>query len=480
MKPTFPVFSSFPRSGIFAGLTLGYMSLDMTQLTILSTSGNATQQAYAKKIMPVRRNGHQLLTTLLLVNMIVNETLPVIADPVLGGGVQAVVVSTVLIIIFAEIIPQSICSRYGLLVGAKAARMTQILIYVAYPVAKPVSLLLEKILGSHNGIIYRKAELRELLNLHAMAGMHGGDLLTGTVHMAQGALDLQDKSVFAHMTPIESVFMLEDTTKLDYEVLSKVVQSGHSRIPVYHSVEVPDLTGVGKTRKIKKILGTMLVKNCVLLDPEDATPIMSIPMSTLLTTVPQDQPLLDMLNAFREGRSHMALVSRRKRLPNVDETDIDEQSMIENAAGGLRERIRKKLAGSETSDSSDDEEDLEKGEQLSKKIEKKKSKRDLKKEKREAEREKAEAERLETKKEGQGVPGDAFLEPKTVDKLMGDIEGETIGIITLEDVLEELIGNEIEDECEFALILRSSTRRVFPLLSDAPFHLSSPSPRRST
>lgn len=70
------------------------------------------------------------------------------------------------------------------------------------------------------------------------------------------------------MTPIESVFMLEDTTKLDYEVLSKVVQSGHSRIPVYHSVEVPDLTGVGKTRKIKKILGTMLVKNCVLLDPE--------------------------------------------------------------------------------------------------------------------------------------------------------------------------------------------------------------------
>lgn len=40
---------------------------------------------------------------------------------------------------------------------------SQILIYVAYPVAKPVSLLLEKILGSHNGIIYRKAELRELV-----------------------------------------------------------------------------------------------------------------------------------------------------------------------------------------------------------------------------------------------------------------------------------------------------------------------------
>jgi metal transporter CNNM len=62
--------------------------------------------------------------------MIVNETLPVIADPVLGGGIQAVVASTALIIIFAEIIPQSICTRYGLLVGAKAAPLTQILIYV--------------------------------------------------------------------------------------------------------------------------------------------------------------------------------------------------------------------------------------------------------------------------------------------------------------------------------------------------------------
>jgi metal transporter CNNM len=30
--------------------------------------------------------------------MIVNETLPVISDPVLGGGVQSVVVSTVLIV----------------------------------------------------------------------------------------------------------------------------------------------------------------------------------------------------------------------------------------------------------------------------------------------------------------------------------------------------------------------------------------------
>lgn len=82
------------------------MSLDMTQLAILSTSGSPKQRKEAMAIMPLRRSGHRLLVSLLLTNMIANEALPVISEPVLGGGVQAVVVSTVLIIIFAEIIPR--------------------------------------------------------------------------------------------------------------------------------------------------------------------------------------------------------------------------------------------------------------------------------------------------------------------------------------------------------------------------------------
>lgn len=56
------------------------------------------QREYAKKIIPVRHNGHLLLVSLLLANMVVNETLPVISDEVLGGGISAVAVSTVLIV----------------------------------------------------------------------------------------------------------------------------------------------------------------------------------------------------------------------------------------------------------------------------------------------------------------------------------------------------------------------------------------------
>lgn len=57
-------------SGIFAGLTLGYMSLDETQLQVLSSTGTEKQREYARKIIPIRKDGHLLLTTLLIANMV--------------------------------------------------------------------------------------------------------------------------------------------------------------------------------------------------------------------------------------------------------------------------------------------------------------------------------------------------------------------------------------------------------------------------
>ena len=56
------------------------------------------QRKYAEKILPIRKNGHLLLITLLLANMVVNEALPVISEPVFGGGIVSVAASTVLIV----------------------------------------------------------------------------------------------------------------------------------------------------------------------------------------------------------------------------------------------------------------------------------------------------------------------------------------------------------------------------------------------
>ena len=61
------------------------------------------------------------VATLIYSNVVVNETLPIVFDSVLGGGWPAVVLSTALIVIFGEIIPQAACVRYGLPIGAKCS-----------------------------------------------------------------------------------------------------------------------------------------------------------------------------------------------------------------------------------------------------------------------------------------------------------------------------------------------------------------------
>jgi Mg2+/Co2+ transporter CorB len=88
--------------GIFAGLTIGLMSLDATNLSILIASGTPHQKKYAARIEPIRKNTHLLLVTLLLANTVVNETLPVLFHLIELDGYQAVLISTALIVVFGE------------------------------------------------------------------------------------------------------------------------------------------------------------------------------------------------------------------------------------------------------------------------------------------------------------------------------------------------------------------------------------------
>ncbi|RDB21713.1 hypothetical protein Hypma_011126 [Hypsizygus marmoreus] len=486
-------------SGVFAGLTLGYMSLDETQLNVLSISGTPKQREYANKIMPIRKNGHLLLVTLLLANMIVNESLPVIADPVLGGGFQGVVVSTVLIVIFAEIIPQSLFTRHGLYLGAKMAWFTKILIYVMGVIAWPVAKLLEFVLGSHHGIIYRRAELKELIAMHSSHATHGGDLKTDTVTIIGATLDLQEKVVKQAMTPISDVFMLSIDSKLDYDLLKKICQTGHSRVPVYEEVEIPVSSamegGVSKqrTQKMKKILGILLVKQCVLLDPKDATPLRKIPLNKV-PFVPNNEPLLGILDKFQEGRSHMAIVSR---------FSVEKAASVKKAVKrGLTQRLRERV-GMGDSDSSDEEKEVsdDKGSPVSKDSEEATLPGDAVLEKYHAQGNRNRAtpprlskkgfrgsgrgsrsasgrdiemgviidedgEQVEMKKKTgfqlpkaaasmtsmsmleQSMPADAVLAKEGAEEFLQNFDPAVmpLGIITLEDVLEELIGEEIYDE----------------------------------
>lgn len=67
-------------AGICSGLTLGLLSLDLMELEVLKRSGSPKEQAYADRIMPLIRNTHYLLVTLLLSNAAAMEALPIFLD----------------------------------------------------------------------------------------------------------------------------------------------------------------------------------------------------------------------------------------------------------------------------------------------------------------------------------------------------------------------------------------------------------------
>lgn len=86
------------------GLTLGLMGLDETHLQVMVKTGSESEKKYALQVLSLLDKGkYWVLVTLLLSNVIVNETLPIVLDSLIGGGgLWAVLLSTGLIVIFGE------------------------------------------------------------------------------------------------------------------------------------------------------------------------------------------------------------------------------------------------------------------------------------------------------------------------------------------------------------------------------------------
>lgn len=71
---------------------------DEIYLQVIKSSGEGSEKKNAAAVLNLLQKGkHWVLVTLLLSNVITNETLPIVLDRSLGGGWPAVVGSTVLI-----------------------------------------------------------------------------------------------------------------------------------------------------------------------------------------------------------------------------------------------------------------------------------------------------------------------------------------------------------------------------------------------
>ncbi|XP_021164777.2 metal transporter CNNM4 isoform X2 [Fundulus heteroclitus] len=282
-------------SGMFSGLNLGLMALDPMELRIVQSCGTDKEKNYARKIEPIRSKGNYLLCSLLLGNVLVNTTLTILLDDLIGSGLGAVVASTIGIVIFGEIVPQALCSRHGLAVGANTIMVTKFFMLLTFPLSFPVSKLLDVLLGQEIGTVYNREKLVGMLRVTEPYN----DLDKEELNMIQGALELRTKTVEDVMTPLANCFMIQADAVLDFNTMSEIMESGYTRIPVYDEER-------------SNIVDILYVKDLAFVDPDDCTNLKTITKfyNHPVHFVFHDTKLDAMLEEFKKGKSHLAIVQK--------------------------------------------------------------------------------------------------------------------------------------------------------------------------
>ncbi|KAM7252000.1 hypothetical protein ACFE04_023883 [Oxalis oulophora] len=392
-------------AGMMSGLTLGLMSMSLVELEVLAKSGTPTDRKHALKILPVVRKQHLLLCTLLICNAAAMEALPVFLDSLVTAW-GAILISVTLVLLFGEIIPQAVCSRFGLAIGAAAAPVVQILVWICFPIAYPISKLLDRLLGEGQDALFRRAELLTLVDFHGNEAGKGGELTHDETTIIAGALQLTEKTAMDAMTPISETFAVDINANLDRHLMKLILGEGHSRVPVYY--EQPT-----------NIIGLILVKNLLTIHHDDEeVPVKNVTIRKI-PRVSETAPLYDILNEFQKGHSHMAVVVKQQSYTNqsagaTNGSPVDVRVIIDGENQQV-DSVKRKIAVKKTKTSPQDQ-SLVRGSSKSKKWSKD-----------------YDSEVLQ-------------INESSLQSLAE--EGEAIGIITLEDVIEELLQEEIYDETD--------------------------------
>ena len=303
-------------SGMFSGLTLGLLSLDIEGLDIIVNAGTEDERRWAQRILPLRRRGNLLLCTLLLGNTLVNAVISILTAD-LTSGIIGGLISTALIVIFGEIVPQAVCSRHGLRIGAASVIIVKPLMIAMLPVTLPIAAILDCALGDEISTSYNRQQLDKLLEMHVEEGVVAPEsITTDEQHLMSSALHFSSKQIEEIMTPLEDVFMISVTDNLDFDDLKAIYVSGYTRIPVYHN-------------RRDCIVGILYTKDLILVDPNDEIPVASIlPFcSRAINAAPQGTTVQKLLAEMQSSRSHLYFVTDssassnpnpRRRLPRVE------------------------------------------------------------------------------------------------------------------------------------------------------------------
>lgn len=149
-------------AALAAGLTMGMLSIEPLSLEIKRRASFCPREKeWSEQLLPLlvgHSKRHRLLVSLLLLNSLANEALPLFLDELMPARWMSILVSVTLVLFFGEIVPSAFFTGPNQVeLAAKLIPVVRVVMFVLAPIAVPIAKLLDRVLhnddsrGSHNG-----------------------------------------------------------------------------------------------------------------------------------------------------------------------------------------------------------------------------------------------------------------------------------------------------------------------------------------
>ena len=282
-------------SAYFSATETAYSSLNKIKLKSIANKGNKK----AKLALELSEKYDSVISTILIGNNIVNiataSLATVLFTKLLGssGVTVSTIVMTILILIFGEISPKSIAKDIPESFAIVSAPLLNAFCIILKPVNNLFCLwkkVINKVfkIQKHSGITED-----EILTIAEEAENEGG-INPQQLEIIKSAIELNDQEVIEAFTPRVDMVAIKDSCSKE-ELLNLFIESGFSRIPVYHD-NIDNVIGIIN----EKDLINIVVNN----KNEEISSIIKA-----LNVIQPHMKLSQLLKVLQNNKSHMALIA---------------------------------------------------------------------------------------------------------------------------------------------------------------------------
>jgi metal transporter CNNM len=211
------------------------------------------------------------------------------------------ILTTMIIVTFGEIVPQSLCYKHGLRIGAALCPLITMFWYLLFIFSKPTAFVLDKAFGEEMGNVLNKSQMKALIDYQQRQAMN--IMSDQEAKIFKGAVEFADVSVTSIMVPLAECFCLDAHAVVNPRLREAVSSAGFSRVPIIdRDNKAP--------KKIMGIVGLVHVKDLLLMDDDHEVSLKALMplIGREPLIVDDDKPLTELLDEFRAGASQLAVV----------------------------------------------------------------------------------------------------------------------------------------------------------------------------